>query len=153
MRRLFVLAGIALVVPCAAVTAAQAAKQDNFRLEFPSTEANPCTGEFVDLNVKLHIVITSTVNRNNVSGTFHLNLSAQGVGQTTGTHYAGTEVDHDSFKGSLQNGQYTATSGVTFHLNAPKGRNNWVIIGMTHITVNANGDVTASFDRVSESCG
>lgn len=152
MRRFLMLIATALAVASAAATAGQAAKQANFRLEFPSTEANPCTGESVDLDVKLHIVVTSTVNSNNVSGTFHLNLSAQGVGQTTGAHYAGSEVDHESFEGSLQNEQYTATDTVTFHLTAPGGGNNWVITGATHITVNAHGDVTASFDRSSESC-
>ena len=58
-----------------------AANQLNLRFSQPSTDFNPCTDEFVDSDVKIHIVINGTVNPNNASDTFHLNFSLHGVGR------------------------------------------------------------------------
>jgi hypothetical protein len=42
---------------------------------------------------------------------------------------------------------------VTFHLTTAVGGNNMVIRGRSHTTINANGDVTVSYDDLSFSCG
>ena len=94
--------GFALVAAVMTVGAAQAANEGNLRLELPSTDFNPCTNELVDSVVKIHIVVTSTANANNISGTFHLNFSLKGVGQTSGASYTGSEADSEPFTASLQ---------------------------------------------------
>ena len=90
MRRLLSVVGLALIALVTATGAVQAASQGNIKLVLPSTDLNPCTAEWVDSVVKIHIVVTSTANANSVSGTFHINFSLKGVGQTHGLNSTGS---------------------------------------------------------------
>ena len=144
--------GIVLIA-AAAATAAQAGNQANVRVVLPFAVSNPCTGEDVVGEIRVHFLLNLTFNDNNVSGKEQLQYSAQGVGQTTGAHYAGNEVGNTQFTTSLQNGQATVTDSVTFHLTTPGGGNNMVIRGTSHTTINANGVVTVSYDNFSVLCG
>ena len=150
MRRLMIVAGLALIAAVTTMGAAQAANEGNIKLELPSTVFNPCTGELVDSVVKIHIVITATVNDNSVSGTFHLNFSARGIGQTTGASYTGSEADNETFSTSLQNGRAVLPVVNRFNMTTKGGGNNWVVRLVGHITINANGDVTTSFERAAD---
>jgi hypothetical protein len=131
----------------AATGVAQAANQGNIKLELLSTDDNPCTNELVDSVVKIHILVTSTVNANTVSGTFHLNFSLKGVGQTSGAFYTGSEADNEPFNASLQNGRAVVPVVNRFNMVTNGGGNNWVFRLIGQLTINANGDVTASFER------
>src|SRR5437764_11954408 len=94
---------------------ANAAKQINDTPEMNVTVFVPCaaggTGELVDLSGPLHTLITFTINGNNVSGTAHFQPQGlSGTGETTGDKYQATGVTKaSSFKGSVQNGQFTQT--------------------------------------------
>jgi len=147
MRRLLIVVGFALVAAVMTVGAAQAANEGNLRLELPSTDFNPCTNELVDSVVKIHIVVTSTANANNISGTFHLNFSLKGVGQTSGASYTGSEADSEPFTASLQNDRAVVPVVNRFNMVTRGGGNNWVVRLIGHLTINATGDVTASFER------
>ena len=133
-----------------AATAAQAANQVNVRLALPSTDFNPCTNELVDSNVRIHIVVNATMNANNVSGTFHLNFNAKGVGQTTGASYVGSESDNEPFSASLSNGRAVIHAVNRFIFTTPGGSNNWVVRVVSHVTIDASGEVTASFEQVAD---
>ena len=153
MRRLLGVIGLAVVAVAVGATASQAAKVANARAVVPFAIPNPCTGENVVGEIRVHFVLTLTTNDSNVSGMEHLQYSAHAVGQTTGAHYAGNESGHESFKASLQNDQATMNAPVTFHLTTAGGGNNMVIRGRSHTTINANGDVSVSYDELSVSCG
>ena len=153
MRRILVVIGIALVAAAVGATAAPAAKLANVRAVLPFEISNPCTGEAVVGEIRVHFLLTLTINGNNVSGIELLQYSAQGVGQTTGARYAGNESGQAPFTASLVNEQATMTDSVTFHLTTPGGGNNMVISGRSHTTINANGEVTVSYDELSVSCG
>ena len=147
MRRLLIVTSLALIAAITLSSAVQASNEGNLKLEIPSTDFNPCTDESVDSLVKIHIVLTSTANANNVSGTFHLNFSVKGVGQTSGAIYTGSESDNETFNTSLENGRAVFPVVNRFNMTTAGGKNNWVVRVTGHITVNANGDVTAEFDR------
>jgi hypothetical protein len=153
MRRLLLVIGVALVAAAAGATAAPAANLANVKAVLPFAISNPCTGEDVVGEIRVHFVLNFTANGNNVSGMELLQYSAQGVGQTTGAHYAGNESGHAPFSSSLVNGQVTMTDSVTFHLTTPGGGNNIVIRGRSHTTINANGVVAVSYDEMTFSCG
>ena len=57
-----------------------------------------------------------------------------------------------TFKGSLQNGQFTATDVNNYRLIGRGPGNNLLIHEVSHITVNANGDTTVTFDKSSVEC-
>ena len=117
----------------------------------------PCAddgaGELVLLEGDLHTLITFTVNGNNISGKTHFQpQGVSGIGLTTGDKYRGTGVTQDHFKGSLQNGQFTQTFVNNFRIIGQGPGNNFLFHENTHITVNANGEVTVVHDNLSVEC-
>src|SRR6266403_3968109 len=117
----------------------------------------PCAaggaGEIVDLSGPLHVLITFTINGNNVSGYMHFQPQGiSGTGETTGIKYQATGVTEESFKNSLQNGQANLTFVNNFRIIGQGPGNNFLVHETLHITVNANGAVTVSHDNFSADC-
>ena len=153
MRRVLCVMGVALVAALAATSAAQGENLANVRAVLPfEIPNNPCTGEQVVGEIRVHYVLNLTVNGNSLSGTELLQYSARGVGQTTGAQYAGNESGASSFRTSMSNGQATATDTVTFHLTTPGAGNNLVVTARSHTTIDAHGEVTVSYDDLGATC-
>jgi len=159
MRKpLAALAVVALGV-LTSVTAAQAGNTTVTNLTFPVdlVEFVPCAaggaGEVVELTGEIHEVARTTINGNHFSMTFHDNLQGlSGTGLTTGDKYQGTGSATLSFNGNFNNGQSEDTFAGSFDLIGQGPGNNLVFHEVQHITVNANGNVTVSFDRSSLDC-
>jgi hypothetical protein len=159
MRRFATLA-VVVLGGLATVTAAQAANttitNTSFSVSF--SEFVPCAnggaGETVDFTGTVHSLLRTTINGNRFSQTFEGNYQGvTGTGETTGDTYVGNGAEHQTFNGSLTNGQFTGT--FTTHVNfIGKGSApNLTFSEVAHITVNANGDVTVNFDNFSVDCG
>jgi hypothetical protein len=115
--------------------------------------ANGGAGETLDLQGNLHVLLTSTVNGNNVSGKFHFQpQGVSGTGLVTGDTYRATGVTQGTFKGSLQNGQFTETLVNNFRMIGPGPGNNLLVHDVFHITINANGDVTVEHELLRVDC-
>jgi hypothetical protein len=115
--------------------------------------ANGGAGEVVDLNGPLHELITFNVNGNKVSGTVHFQPQGiSGVGEVSGDKYQGTGVTEDHFTGPSINGQFTFTFVNNFRIIGQGPGNNFLIHENFHLTINANGEVTASHDNFSVEC-
>jgi hypothetical protein len=146
-----VVAGVTAGVAAAGVT------QNDVNQTIPWSDFIPCAnggaGEAVSGTIDLHILMTSTVNGNNVSGKYHFQPQRSSlVGDITGAVYQATGVTQGTFKGSLQNGQFTATDVNNYRLIGQGPGNNLLIHEVSHITVNANGDTTVTFDKPSVEC-
>jgi hypothetical protein len=157
MKRILVLFALATVGVVASVTAAQAEVVTNETISAPFSVFVPCAnggaGELISGTIDLHILVTSTVNGNNVSGKTH--FQPQGgslVGAVTGDTYRATGVTQDRFEGSLQNGQFNATFVNNFRMIGPGPGNNLLVHENFHVTINANGDVTVTHDNFSVDC-
>lgn len=156
MKRILAACAIAVAVVCVPAAQAKIVTNETDVL----TDAGsfvPCAaggaGEAVSGAIRLHVLLTATVNGNNVSGTSH--YQPQGgsfVGETTGDTYRATGVTKDTFKGSLRNGQFTETSVNNYRIIGPGSGNNWLIHEVTHETINANGDIAVFFDHSSVDC-
>jgi len=117
----------------------------------------PCAdggaGEFVQLDGDLHVLITFTINGNNVSGKFHFQPQGiTGEGFVTGDKYQGTGVTQQNFKQSLQNGQFEFTFVNNFRMISELAGNNFLAHETFHVTITANGDVTVTHDNLSVEC-
>jgi hypothetical protein len=117
----------------------------------------PCAaggaGEVVDLSGPLHILVTFTINGNNVSGVMHFQpQGVSGTGETTGDKYQGTGVTQSSFKIPLLNGAATFTSVNNFRIIGQGPGNNYLVHENAHVTINANGTVTVFHDNFSVAC-
>jgi hypothetical protein len=113
--------------------------------------ANNGAGEIVKLTGTIHILIHTTVNGNNFNTKYHFQPQGiSGVGQTTGIKYHGSGVTQDEIKGSLKNEKYMDTYINNFKIVGDGV--NYKIHNNMHITVNANGETTASVDNFSSDC-
>lgn len=108
-------------------------------------------GETVLLSGNLHILTHTTID---ATGGFHTKYHFQpqgvsGVGMTTGTMYRGTGVSQGTVNGKVG---LQETIVNNFRVIGQGRGNNLLIHSVFHITVNANGEVTATVDKFSEVC-
>jgi hypothetical protein len=139
------------------VAPADAAVEANSSAEIALEVFVPCAaggfGEIVDLSGRLHTLITFTINGNEMSGLAHFQPQGLGgTGETTGTRYRGTGVTKMSFAGSLQNGQFNTTFVNNFRIVGQGPGNNFLVHETAHITINADGKLTANHDNLSVEC-
>lgn len=113
--------------------------------------ANGGIGEIVHLTGTIHILIHTTVNGNNFSTKYHFQPQGiSGIGQKTGLTYRGSGVTQEEIKGSLKNGKYIDAFINNFKIVG--NGINYRIHSNTHITVNANGETTATVDNFTSDC-
>ena len=117
----------------------------------------PCAaggaGEIVDLSGPLHVLISFTINANNVSGYMHFQPQGiSGTGETTGAKYQATGITQTSFSASLQNGQANTTFVNNFRIIGQGPGNNFLVHETAHLTFNADGTLTATHDNLSIEC-
>jgi hypothetical protein len=146
-----------LIVLTIMVGQANAAVQVNDRTDISISIFIPCAdggaGEVVDLNGPLHTLISFTINGNNASGYFHFQPQGiTGTGETTGLKYQATGITQESFKSSLQNGQANFTFVNNFRIIGQGPGNNFLVHETMHLTINADGTLTVSFDNLTVDC-
>jgi hypothetical protein len=139
------------------VVQANAAVEFNDRTDISITVFIPCAaggaGEVVDLSGPLHTLISFTINGNHVSGYYHFQPQGiTGTGETTGLKYEATGITQQSFSGSLQNGQLALTFVNNFRIIGEGPGNNFLVHETLHVTINANGTATVSFDNLTVDC-
>jgi hypothetical protein len=115
----------------------------------------PCAaqgaGELVQLSGPLHILFTTTIDDR---GGFHSKFHNQpqgvsGTGLTTGASYNATGVTQGNFNGKVG---YETTFVNNFKIVGQGPGNNFMIHETFHVTVNANGTLTAFVDQTSIVC-
>jgi hypothetical protein len=115
--------------------------------------ANGGAGEEVILEGNLHILFHVTINGNNVVTKTHFQPQGiSGNGTITGDKYQATGVTQEIAKSSLVNGQANFTLVNNFRIIGQGPGNNFRIHENFHITVNANGTLTAFVDNFSAEC-
>jgi len=138
-------------------TSANAAVQVNTAIDISLQVFVPCAaggaGETVDLSGPLHVLMSFTINGNNVSGVQHFQPQGiSGTGETTGAKYQATGVTSTTFQMSLQNGQASETFINRFDIIGQGPGNNFRVHETAHITFNAGGTVTVNFDNFNVEC-
>ena len=115
--------------------------------------ANGGLGETVDLTGTLNVVFHTTINGNNFSAKYHFQPQGiSGLGETTGDKYNATGVTQEHFSGSFSNGQFEDTFIDNFRIIGQGSGNNYLIHENSHVTVNANGQVTVVIDNFTADC-
>ena len=117
----------------------------------------PCVnggaGETVVLTGDLHFLVSTTLNGNIARTKFHFQPQGiSGYGSITGDKYQGTGVTQGQLKSSLENGQASVTMINNFRIIGQGPGNNFLVHENTHLTINANGDVTAFVDNFTADC-
>jgi hypothetical protein len=114
----------------------------------------PCAdggaGELVVLEGDLHVLLSITQNDNRLSVKGHSQPQGiSGTGLSTGDMYRGTGVTQDHFTTGLGE---TFTFVNNFRIIGQGPDNNILVHQTFHVTINANGVVTATVDNFSVDC-
>jgi hypothetical protein len=114
---------------------------------------NECKGEFVSYEGTSHFVLHI---KEDASGGFHIkahtNIQVHGV-STSGAKYVAHEIDnsHNFFSESADNFTFTQTAQF-IRQGSETSEDDFQAKGLTHVTVNANGEVTSSFEELEIEC-
>jgi len=116
----------------------------------PYSIDNPCTGETFEYTGTVHISGQSFTDS---SGGFHskahVNIHVVGIAPD-GTEYIGSQIENYQFNSKLLHCEDTEIFKISM---ISKGKEANLILQMRfHITINANGEVTANFDEVKNIC-
>jgi hypothetical protein len=140
-----VLASVAI----ATASAAQGAITFRDRFEGPSVLFNPCVPEEIPGDIRIHVVEHATQTRGgNLHRAFHTNLSFKGVGSLTGAKYS---INHTSNQHINSNEAAAGNETFALHFNViAQGRVPDIPFRVvSHVTVNANGEVTATTFKIT----
>ena len=112
---------------------------------------NPCAadgaGEVIEFTGFAHTLFHFTINGSRVSMTALVQFHISGVGLSTGDQYQSTQAIHFAESGSLVNGQFLTTFVGNAEVTGPGPGNNMYFPATLHVTVNANGEVTAEISK------
>jgi sorbitol-specific phosphotransferase system component IIA len=136
----------------AATTAAGVIFDYNEREESPAITV-ACNGELVEGFATWHYRGSL---RQDQTGTLHfkghVNSHFAGTGTETGARYTGAYTDNYSERFAFGELPFVYTGTYTRHLNGQGQVSNTRIHEVWHLTVNANGDVTADIDAWQVDC-
>lgn len=115
--------------------------------------ANGGAGEIVLVEGTLHLQQHITINNNRANLKIHAQpQGAKGVGQTTGDVYQANGVTQEQDSIPLTGGALEFTFINNFRIIGPGPDNNLQTHQTIHLTINANGVVTAIVDNTSVDC-
>jgi hypothetical protein len=154
-KSLLILMAVILSATCSMTQLAQAEVVTNITVPVNMNVSVPCAaggaGETVSLSGDLHVLLRLTIGN---SGGIHLGSHFQpegvsGLGQTTGDKYQATGVAQEEFNATIGAEE---TFMHNLRVIGQGNGNNFLIHEFFHVTVNANGDVTAFVDNQSVDC-
>lgn len=138
---------------------AMAAVTSNVIIPLETSAYVPCanngTGEIIDLSGNLHaLFVTNTSSSGNITLKYHYQPQGlSGVGRTSGAIYNATGVTQatSTFDG-ITGYPFETTYVNNYRLIGKGSAANYSVHSTFHITINANGTVTAYADNTNVSC-
>jgi hypothetical protein len=129
----------------------------NMSIPVAITAFVPCaargSGETVTLTGNLHVLVTLTVNANHIEASSQFQPQGiSGIGSVTGEKYQGSGVTRSSFSADVAGFPVSFTSVNNFRIIGQSTGNNLLVHENFHLTINADGSVTAFMDNFSISC-
>jgi hypothetical protein len=131
---------------------ALAAVETNVFIPFSTSLSNPCLGETVALTGSLHLLVIVQETANGTHVLTHAQPQGiEGTGLTSGEMYRGTGVTMSSV--FLQPPPpFDVTFVNNFRIIGAADANSFMVHTTVHITVNANGEITANVIQTDVSC-
>jgi hypothetical protein len=145
----------AMLTLLSAPAANAGATTETFQQKIPVTITAflDCTGELVEVSGNLHVVTHQTINGKRATFTSHFQpMGLQGYGTVSGSMYNATGVTRQVNTVSLTGTQQTFTLVNRFHFVGTGGAASFYVKQTTHLTVNANGEMTSQVDNFDLSC-
>jgi hypothetical protein len=144
---LWTLGGLAIALVWLSLLTPPLSAATSTKIPLDAITFNTCTGEEVELSGTIHLV-SQTQSDGSVLG--HINYQGvSGVGLTSGTEYRASSVDNFRLGAPFPSDIHSVRS---FRLVGRGTEDNLLVKFLFHITVNADGEVTATVDDVSSQC-
>jgi hypothetical protein len=114
----------------------------------------PCVPEDAALSGTLHALLHLTLDAGGgFHGVVHFQpMGVSGVGLTSGLKYQATGVTETTESFASNGAPFDSTSVDNFRIIGQGPGNDFVVHALTHYTVNANGDLTATVLQASAEC-
>lgn len=139
----------AIALSLTLILSASAEAVTNTRQAFTFTQGSPCTQEEITFTGEIHGIFRTTLDGSGgFHEVFHIQIHAMGTG-STGTEYNFSDEITQQVNGKVG---LEVTSVNSFNIISKGSAPNLILFMQAHMTVNANGDVTASFDNFREDC-
>jgi hypothetical protein len=124
----------------------------NTFVPFNTVVSNACTGEAVTLSGDLHIMLTIQETGNGLRiGTHAQPVGLTGTGALSGATYHGVGITRENFFVDPP-GVFDSTFVNNFYIIGEGGAPNFMVHITAHLTVNANGEVTADIVNINVTC-
>jgi hypothetical protein len=140
-----------LAIAALLLIAVKAMAEVTTRMDIPLNGAvfNPCNGETVTFSGVDHFTAKVTLDgAGGFHSDFHDNIHVTATGDQ-GNSYEGNQEDNAPFNGRVAMEQ---TAPFTFSEISKGSAPNFEVHALFHVTVNANGTVTASINTFTSSC-
>ena len=142
------LAGLTLLFTlCLSAGAASALGATSTDMPVHFLRSADCTGEVVEISGTIHM-LNQTQTDGSVIGHFNYQ-NVSGAGLTTGVVYRVTAVDDVRLRAPFPS---SISSVQSFRLISRGAESNLLVTVLYHITVDANGEMTASIDDLNMQC-
>lgn len=154
-RMVMVAALVAALTILAWAPSVLAGKVSNVRQDISQTVVNICNGEEVDLEGTGHYVISTTQNANRLSLKANVNIHLTGIGENTGSRYVFNQNSQQIKNFTVDTEltyPYVLTEKLRYRLVSQGSQGNDYLTAMFHMTVNANGNITAYIDTIDWEC-
>ena len=113
-------------------------------------QATGCSGESLQVVSGIyHLDLHGSINKNTFSAVEHANAqNFKLVGTASGTIYTGSATYNQSYNSTFTNGKFVTKETGSILLATPGRKNNLMVKMDVHITLNANGVLTANIDNL-----
>lgn len=147
---IFVISALALI-PATPLRAQALTSTTNLSVPVTLVVGIPCSGDIAVLSGDLHVLLHITLDD---AGGFHVKQHFQpqgisGFGVFSGANFQATGVTQSEFNGRFG---FEETDVNNFRIIGQGPGNNFLVHTLFHITINANGDITAFVDNASIEC-
>jgi hypothetical protein len=142
------LAGLMLLVSlCLSAESVSALSAASTDMPLHFLRSADCTGEEVEINGTIHLLNKTQADGSMISHFNYQDVSA--VGLTSGNTYRASAVDHLRLAAPFPS---SISSVRNFHLISQGSNSDLLVQVLYHITVQTNGEVTASIDDLRMQC-
>ena len=154
MRKLIALIALTSLMTLGTPGTALASVEENFTFPVEGIVFENICGETLTHTAgQLHVLITYTENDNRVSGMMHFQPQGAKIVDESGRTYSGTGVGMVRFNEPRdENGAVNFTAVDSFKLIGHGKAPNFLEQVVSHVTINANGEVTAEVEFASQQC-
>lgn len=154
MRKLIALIALTSLTTLGIPGTALASVEENFTFPVAGMVFDDICGETLTHTAgQLHVLISYTENDNRVSGLMHFQPQGAKIVDESGRTYSGTGIGMVRFSEPIdETGAVNFTAVDSFKLIGHGDAPNLLEQIVSHVTINANGEVTAEFEFTSQEC-